>query len=63
MEYGISDSPRLPKYLDGPSYAKLYNEALGRDNYSAEYIENTRTGVDPYLYPNVNWFNEIFKKY
>lgn len=63
MEYGVSDLPRLPKYLDGPDYAKLYNEALGRENYSSEYIENTRTGVDPYLYPNVNWFNEIFKKY
>lgn len=63
MEYGVSDLPRLPKYLDGPNYAQLYNEALGRENYSKEYIENTRLGTDPYLYPNVNWFNEIFKKY
>ncbi len=63
MEYGMSDLPRLPKYLDGPSYAQMYNEALGRENYSQEYIENTRLGTDPYLYPNVNWFNEIFKKY
>ena len=63
MEYGMSDLPMLPKYLDGPNYARLYNEALGRDNYSADYIENTRLGTDPYLYPNVNWFDETFKKY
>ena len=63
MEYGMSDLPRMPKYLDGPNYARLYNEALGRENYSSEYIENTRLGTDPYLYPNVNWFDEIFKKY
>ncbi len=63
MEFGVSDLPRMPKYLDGPNYAKLYNEALGRDNYSSEYIENTRLGTDPYLYPNVNWFNETFNKY
>uniref|UniRef100_UPI003217BDD4 TonB-dependent receptor n=1 Tax=uncultured Draconibacterium sp. TaxID=1573823 RepID=UPI003217BDD4 len=63
MEYGVSDLPRMPKFLDGPNYAKLYNEALGYDNYSSEYIENTAKGVDPYLYPNVNWFDETFKDY
>lgn len=63
MEYGMSDLPRMPKYLDGPNYSKLYNEALVRENYSPEYIENTRLGTDPYLYPNVNWFNETFNRY
>jgi TonB-linked SusC/RagA family outer membrane protein len=62
-EYGISDLPMLPKFLNGPDYATLYNEALGRENYSKEYIENTRNGIDPYLYPNVNWFDETYKKY
>lgn len=63
MEYGLSDLPKMPEFLDGPQYAQLYNEALGRDNYSPEFIENLRTGVDPYLYPNVNWFDETFNKY
>ncbi len=63
MEYGLSDLPRMPDFLDGPNYARLYNEALGYDNYSEEYIQNTIDGVDPYLYPNVNWFDETFKKY
>lgn len=63
MEYGISDLPMMPKYLDGANYAKLYNEALGRENYSTDYIEKTRLGSDLYLNPNVNWFNETFNKY
>lgn len=63
MEYGVSDLPRMPKFIDGVQYAQLYNEALGRDNYSPSYIENLRTGVDPYLYPNVNWFKETYNKY
>lgn len=60
-EYGASDLPDLPRFLDGPNYARLYNEALGRENYSQEYIENTASGIDPYLYPNVNWYEETYK--
>lgn len=63
MEYGVTDLPSLPKYVDGSTYQQLYNEAMGKEYFSPEYIENTRSGADPYLYPNVNWFNEIFKKY
>lgn len=61
-EYGASDLPGLPKFLDGPNYAMLYNEALGRENYSQEYIEKTKSNEDPYLYPNVNWYDEMYKK-
>ncbi|MBD1420343.1 SusC/RagA family TonB-linked outer membrane protein [Sphingobacterium chuzhouense] len=61
-EHGLSDLPGLPRFLDGANYAMLYNEALGRDNYSDEYIEKTRNYEDPYLYPNVNWYDEIYKK-
>lgn len=63
VEYGISDLPGLPKFLNGPDYAMLYNEAYGRENYSAAFINASRTGSDPYLYPNVNWYDEIYKKY
>jgi len=66
LEYGISDLPRMPKFLDGPNYAKLYNEAFGKTTYTDEYISKLTnyTGMyDPYLYPNVNWFDEVFKDY
>lgn len=63
MEYGLSDLPNMPDFIDGVDYARLYNEAAGYQNYSEEYIQNTANGTDPYLYPNVNWFDETFKKY
>ena len=25
-------------------------------------IEGTRAGLNPYLYPNVDWYDEMFKK-
>lgn len=62
-EYGFSDLPSLPKYLDGENYARLYNEASGRENYSEEYIQNLKEGVDPLVYPNVDWFDETFTDY
>lgn len=63
LEYGFSDLPGLPRFLGGADYASLYNEALGRDNYSKESIDNIRNHTDPYIYPNVNWFDETYKKY
>ncbi len=63
VEYGVSDLPNMPKFLDGVNYAKLYNEAFGQENYSQEYIEYLESGVNRFLWPNVNWFDEIFKKW
>jgi TonB-linked SusC/RagA family outer membrane protein len=62
ITYGINQFTRMPKLLDGVNYMKLYNEASGSDVFSAGKIEATQTGTDPWLNPNVNWFNEIFKK-
>lgn len=61
LEYGTSDLPNMPKFLDGANYAMLYNEAFGQENYSQEYIENLRNNTNRFLYPNVDWFDEIFK--
>ncbi len=63
IESGLSDLPNMPEFLDGPEYLELYNEAFGSEVFSVSDIEKTRNGTDPYLYPNVNWFNETFKKY
>ncbi len=63
FEYGTSDLPNLPKLLGGADYAMLYNEAFGQENYSQDYIENLRNNANRFLYPNVNWIDEVFKKY
>ncbi len=63
-ERGITQAFRKPDFLDAPRYARAVNEALGNDNlsplYSAQEIANFENGNMPYIYPNVNWLNEVF---
>lgn len=63
IESGISNLVNMSKLLDGANYMRLYNEAYGSEFYSPEQIRMTETHADPYLYPNVNWFDELFTKF
>ncbi|KAB4834807.1 TonB-dependent receptor, partial [Bacteroides thetaiotaomicron] len=60
-----SYSPRMREYADAYQYATLANEARsvrGDDPvYSATELELFKTGLDPDLYPNVNWRDVILK--
>lgn len=45
---------------------ELYNEAVTNEGtgnilYTQEQIENTRNGVNPYIWPNVDWYGSLFK--
>jgi TonB-linked SusC/RagA family outer membrane protein len=64
---GFSTFTRRPEMADGITYMNMANEAsIGRglpEKYSQDYISKTISGVDPLLYPNVNWMEEIFNKY
>ena len=65
-ETGATGFTRKPEMLDGVSYMKLFNEARENmgltDFYSQEAIDKTASGLDPYLYPNINWMNEVYKR-
>jgi|WetSurMetagenome_2_1015567.scaffolds.fasta_scaffold03260_4 TonB-linked SusC/RagA family outer membrane protein len=56
------------QYADGVTYMKMYNEALhsrtpdATPRYSQSTIDNTKNHVNPYVFPDVNWYNLIFKK-
>jgi len=58
--------PRLPKYLNAYDYATLANEArIGRGEksvYPAEIFDIIKYNMDPDLYPDVNWQEEILNK-
>lgn len=64
-ETGFSGLTRLPEMLDGVNYMKLFNEARVNQGdqplYTDETIRKTASGLDPYLYPNVNWIKAIYK--
>ena len=65
IESGVSGLTKVPKMLDGVNYMKLYNEAVVNDGgvakYSDEVMQKTASGLDPYLYPNVNWLKSMYK--
>lgn len=62
---GISKPTVLPKMADAPTWAQMVNEVQsyrGRDpQFSAAEIQQYRDGSDPWLYPNTNWFKEVYK--
>lgn len=58
----------LPDFVDGATYMELYNKAQfyrtpgQAATYSDTQIERTRSGKNPYLYPDVDWGKTLFKK-
>ncbi|MCW3093830.1 MAG: TonB-dependent receptor [Ferruginibacter sp.] len=64
---GITNFTRLPKIADGVTYLQMANEAAttrgGLPIYTEEAIRKTYTQEDPFLYPNVNWFDELFNDF
>lgn len=54
-----------PEFADGFTYANLINEArITRNNepiYQPEELEILRLGLDPDLYPNVNWKEKLLR--
>jgi len=68
-ESRISMPTQLPEFVDGVEYMKLYNEAEYTDNpnigasyYSPQKIENTRRGLNPYAFPDIDWYHEMFNE-
>lgn len=63
----ISQLHNMPEYLRAYDYAKLANEAkMARGDsplYSDLELDVIKYGLDPDLYPDVNWRDEILKKY
>ncbi|MDR2026594.1 MAG: TonB-dependent receptor [Prevotellaceae bacterium] len=66
LENTFNTPTKIPQVADGVTYMTMYNEAVsgrgtGEILYSGEKIERTSAGYDPLLYPDVNWYGEMFK--
>lgn len=61
--YGNQSPLSLPEFAPVGDYVALYNEARANDGlspvYSQEQLDGYRNRTDPYLFPNVNWRNEV----
>ena len=68
-EVANASPTQISDFLDGVDYMELYNRALRlRDPssplaFSKNKIESTRRGLNPEIYPNVDWYNELFKDF
>lgn len=67
VEGSVNQMTKVPEMVDGVDYMKLYNEALITRGittglYSDEKIRATEQGLNPLVYPNVDWYNEMFNK-
>lgn len=68
-ENSMSAPSKINSFLGAVDYMELYNRAQRmRDPsatllYSKPKIEGTRNGLNPNIYPDVNWHNELFKDF
>lgn len=63
---GIQQATILPESItNAVQYMEGKNRALANEGKPAEYnpalIEEYRNGKDPYIYPNTNWFDVMFR--
>lgn len=66
VEGSLSTPTSIPEFVDGVRYMELFNEAVanepsGKIPYTQEKIEGTRQKLNPHIFPNVNWYDELFK--
>lgn len=58
------------EFVDGATYMRTYNEAaqarssvpITNPRYTEEQITNTANGTNPYMYPDVDWYDLLFRK-
>lgn len=64
-DHAFNYMTRKPEMTDAYTYASALNEALANDGKQMRYSQNElnafKNGTSPYLYPNVNWWEEVFR--
>ncbi len=66
-EYGLQDYTRDYSQVDSWEYATMYNLARANDGLPAQFspreIELYRNGSNPQYYPNVDWYDLMFRDF
>ena len=64
-DHAFNYMTRKPELADAYTYASALNEALTNDGKQVRYSQNElnafKNGTSPYEYPNVNWWEEVFR--
>lgn len=66
VEAYVNTPIQKPEIVDGPTYMRMFNEAVTNQGtgialYSEDKINGTINHLNPYIYPDVDWYKEIFK--
>ena len=67
VENSFNKPMNFPDFVNGATWMEMYNEAQLTRNpgatpkYSQLDIDNTRNQINPYIYPDVQWKDVIFK--
>lgn len=59
---GFNTATELPEFVDTWQYASLYNEAVGKEIYTADEIQKLKDGSDPDHYSNSRYLDEVFSR-
>lgn len=66
VEFSYNTRTQTPEFVDGVTYARMYNEALTTRNQPAAFAEDDiyliQNGLDPDIFPNVDWMDLVLKK-
>ena len=71
LDVNMATPTRMNKLVDGVTYMNLYNEAIytrrselasAGDFYDMQKIMSTERGEYPMLYPNIDWYKELFRQ-
>ena len=64
---GLSTATRTPEFADSYTYAYYMNQASTLDGIAPRYtnadLNGFYTNADPYAYPNVDWWGQIFRNH
>jgi TonB-linked SusC/RagA family outer membrane protein len=67
INQGWSMPTMIPKMANAATYATMVDEIDTYNGYTQDYspaeIQKFKDGSDPWLYPNTNWFKDVFKSF
>ena len=64
----MSQPTQIMQVADGITFMNLFNQAQFNDNpllpphYSAQRILNTVNNINPYAFPNIDWYDTLFRR-
>lgn len=67
LEANVTTPLKTPKFVGAVDYMNMFNEAVTNQGtgdvlYTQDQMHGTANHLDPYVYPDVDWYNEIFKE-